>query len=344
VSRFITIAVAAVAAIGNAVEPPNEVNAADTVLMEGVQLQFHEDGPTFGEARPPSFRVYAARGAWAESSRQWTLEEADAVIHREGEDDLLLKAARGFCDLDRRIAVLSDGVQATTGDVEVDVHDLHYDDESGIARSDTQTQLTAGPNAMNGNSLVIDTRADRVELTDGSGRIQMASEPQSTEVALESGADASSRYESLDLEFDGVMRFNLETAQLDEVTQDVVLKMLGVDPADNLTIKAQKITFLYQATADTKPSKILFTGGVEFEHAAGKGRADEVEVDLATGDVQFRGNAELSGDRFEGARADLITVNLYTKVATLGPGGRIERVKMKNDAADPGQAPAQPRS
>ncbi|MCI0479211.1 LPS export ABC transporter periplasmic protein LptC, partial [Candidatus Uhrbacteria bacterium] len=305
---------------------------ADTILMEGIELQFHESGPTFGEVRAPTFRMSASRGEWAESSQHWTLENANAVIHREGQDDLLLSAARGFCDLEREVAVLSDGVHARTGDIEVDVADLHYDNESGIARSDAHTKVTDGTNDLEGMSIEIDTRTDRVRLREGSGTIQMAAAQEPAAASGDAPADSDSRYESLDLEFKGEMKLNMETTQLEEVTKDVVLTMYGVVPADNLKVQAQKVTFMYLTKTDKKPQLIRLTGGVSLEHSAGNGRADEVVVNFITGNVEFRGNAELTGERFDAARAPVITINLFTKDAVIGPGGAsVQRVRLKED-------------
>ncbi len=314
----------------------------DTVVMEGIQLQFHRDGPTFGESRPPTFRMDAARGEWAESSQQWNLQGATAVIYREGEQDLLLSAARAFCDLDGQVAELSEGVRLTAGAVVVDVMDLHYDNESGIAQSAAQATMTDGENRMNGKNLLMDTRNDYVELADGQGTIRMAA-AQDPPKDGGSSEESASRYESLDLDFDGVMRFNLD-GQLDEVNDNVVLVMTGVDAADNLKVTAKKITFEYETESDKRPAIIHLTGGVHLQHASGVGRAETVTVNFSTGDVEFRGNAELSGEAFEGARASVITINLYTKDATLGPGGRIERVKLNDPDADKDPSSAQPRS
>lgn len=315
---------------------------AHTILMEGIELQFHENGPTFGELRPPTFRVSAARGEWAESSQQWTLEDANAVIHREGQDDLLLSAARGFCDLEREFAVLSEGVRATSGDIAVDVADLHYDNESGIARSDTHTKVTDGTNDLEGRAVEIDTRTDRVKLREGSGTIQMAA-VQEPAPAGDAPAESESRFESLDLEFKGEMKLNMETTQLEEVTKDVELIMYGVDPADNLKVRAQKVTFAYLSKTDKKPQLIRLTGGVTLDHSAGNGRADEVIVNFVTGNVEFRGNAELTGERFDAARAPVITINLFTKDAVIGPGGAsVQRVKLKED--EPAESAADARN
>jgi hypothetical protein len=334
---------AASAGFGDAVQDAPAAKPADTIVMEGIELQFHKEGPTFGESRPPTFRVNAARGAWAGSSRQWNLEDASAVIHREGEDDLLLSAARGFCDLDAQVAELSEGVRLTAGAVAVDIANLRYDNESGIAESGAQAQLTDGENRMSGSAFLMDTRKDFVELTDGAGSIRMAA-AQDPVKAPAPETESDNRFESLDLDFEGVMRFNLN-GQLGEVTENVVLILNGIDPADNLKVMAQKVTFDYLAETDKQPSVIHLTGDVRLEQAAGTGRADTVTINFDTGDVEFRGNAELSGESFEGARADVITFNLRTKNATLGPGGgRIQRVKLNTEAAKPAEAPAPPRS
>jgi lipopolysaccharide export system protein LptA len=65
-----------------------------------------------------------------------------------------------------------------------------------------------------------------------------------------------------------------------------------------------------------------------------------VTVNFRTGDVEFRGNAELTNEFIKKARANVITINLDTQKATLGPGGRIEEFMLNRDRENESGEPA----
>lgn len=342
---FAIFAAGAFVAVGARAEETE--SADDTILFKTIDMQFHEKGSTFGESRQPSFRVHAATAEANNSMQHWSLEDADAVILRSSEKELFLKAARCFVDRENEVAIMSDGVHATAGTLSIDLIDLHWDDSSGIAHSDKASEATDGTNRINGSAIEIFPREDRVEMFKGTGTIYMAAaEPSPEGAGAEPKPANTSLYEYLDVAYEGTAEFNLDSAEFGGIHDGVVLTLVGRDPKDNLTIRARDVDFEYSEEGGSSPSIILLKGKVELEHASFAGHADEVSVNFESGDVEFRGNAELSGDIFDAAKSNLIKYNLNTKDVVLGPGGgTVRRVKLFDDPpVDAAADPAEPRA
>jgi hypothetical protein len=206
----------------------------DAVVMEGLDLLFHEAGPTFGELRKPTFWVHAVRATCTDSMRQWSLEASNAVIYREQAENLLLSAGAGFFDKEVGVALLSEGVRLTTGVVVVKLEDLQWDNDQQVATSDHPTEFSDGVSLLSGKAFAVHPRENLVQLTDGGGTIHLASDPAADSADPGSSPSSDSRFKSLDIEFKGTMSIDLEAGHPEEVNDRVVLIMKGVDEADDL--------------------------------------------------------------------------------------------------------------
>jgi hypothetical protein len=330
------------ATVSSSAEPVD--SKADAISMEGFDLQFHRQGPTFGELRQPSFRVHAVTAESDNDMVHWTLRDADAVIIRQSQKELLVSAARGFLDRENEVAVLSDGVRATTGNVIIDLKDLHWDNGTGIARSDNYSEATDGENHIGGNAITIYPDDDVVEMFGGVGTIQVAAKPSADEPEPVKPGSVGARFKYLNVDYDGTAAMNLETGAVAGIRDGVVLELVGYEEADTIKVRARNVDFVYADGDTSSPTAVQLTGDVQLEHASFGGRADEINVNFDSGDVEFRGHAQLTGERFENAAGNLIRYNLDTKDVLLGPGGQIRRLRLFDKEEEQPAGNAEPRS
>lgn len=296
----------------NSQKPTRDSEAA--MQGEDINLRMFSSQPTFGEVADPTFWVRAKRGRLLGEPRIWTLEETQAVIYRDPEEDLVLVAGTGTFDEVNKSAELDGGVRVTSGQFAADMANIRWDDATGVASTDSRATLDAGMNQMIGSSVALYVNEDRFELGEGSARIQLAAAQPGEAVAEKQ----SPEFESISIPKHNGIVGNLKGG-VREIRGPAELVLKGVDPANTLNIKADHIELQYDETSDDiTPIRILLKGRVSLVHTNASVKADQGTVNIVSRTARFESNVEMSGDRVEGAKGDYLEVNLETGDMELG--------------------------
>lgn len=312
----VLLAVVALGAQAQAGDPPSKSPAADAAAMqmqgEDINLWMSSSRPTFGRPEDPTFWVHAKRGRLLDEPRIWSLEETKAVIYRDPEEDLTLVARSGTFDEENKSARLDGEVRVTSGRFVADLANIHWDNATGVAHSDAPATLDDGTNRLVGRSVALYTDADRFELGEGSARIQLA------QAAEQPEEKKSPEFESISIPKHNGIVGNLKGG-VREIRGPAELVLKGVDPANTLNIKADRIELKYdEASGDITPITILLKGNVVLAHVNANVKADEGTVNIVSRTARFEGNVEMSGDRVQGATGDYLDVNLDNGDMELG--------------------------
>jgi len=294
--------------------------ARRAVEMTGVNLYLHSADPSFGAIEDPTFWVHAESGKSIGESL-WSLEGAHAVIYRKSEDNLVLAAQSGTFDKDNRSASLAGGVRVTTGEMVVNLEDIAWDETQRVARSESTATLSDGANQIVGSSIAIFPDSDRVDLGGGTATIRLAA----AETEKKTESSTADKYKRLDIEEQHGTSGSLKGAPLQKIQGPVRMVLVGVDPVDTLTIKANLVTMEYGADpAIRSPERVSLKGKVDIKQGANVIRSDDATLDLGGGTAKFVGNVVFSGEGIANASGPSLDMNLDSGEWILGgPGGVI---------------------
>lgn len=142
--------------------------------MEGMDLYMHNYRPTTGEPDKPTFWVHAEKGELVDGHTIWELAQARAVVYREAEADLVLEAAHGLFDEANRVARLYGGVVVTAGVVTMELADIEWNNEEGVAKSVGSVTVVNGASWLKASALFLNPEEDIMRLTDATGRIDFS--------------------------------------------------------------------------------------------------------------------------------------------------------------------------
>lgn len=333
--RTVLVLAAALSCMALAAEPQKSSGADSSI--RGIDLHMFSSRPTFGAPEDPTFWVHAERGEVLGDPPVWKLENTKAVIYRDPEEDIVLVAKSGNFDEENKSAQLDGGVRVTSGNLVADLSDIHWNDETGVARTDALATLYDGVNRLAGKSMALYADEDRFEIGEGSGRMQLAA------ADTESMESKSTEFESISIPTHSGIIGNL-SGRVAEIRGPVELILNGVDPANTLSIKADRVGFEYDpAKPDEKtPSKIILDGHVSLKHAEADFQANKGTIDLGTRVVRFEGDVKMSGREVEGASGESFALNLDTgDFELLGEDSIVE--KMWLVAPPKAEKPADPK-
>ncbi len=322
--RFIALLMACAASpIGVAAQVSADQTGAPAsraVEMKGVNLYLHSSEPSFGQLQDPTFWVHAERGE-SINETQWSLEGAQAVIYREAEDDLVLAAKSGTFDKQKKSAQLAGGVQVTSGQMVVDLEDIAWDETQRVARSESIATLSDGSNTIVGSSIAIFPDADRVDLGGGTATIQLAA----ADGEKKPESSTADKYKTLEIMEQHGTSGSLKGAPLQKIQGPVRMALIGNNPEDTLTIKADLVTLEYGSGEDLRsPARVLLKGHVEIKQGKNVIQSNDADLDLARETARFTGDVMFAGDEIANASGPSLDLNLDTGEWTLGgPGGVI---------------------
>jgi lipopolysaccharide export system protein LptA len=128
------------------------------------------------------------------------------------------------------------------------------------------------------------------------------------------------------------MEFSFATGQIEYITQANLI-LIADNKADNLPIKANRVTLQYADEETTVPSRILLEGNVEIDHPEGRITAANVDMNFETEQATFTGNPVIYNPKFpDGFFGDEITLDLKEQKVRV-KGARAPKVILS--AADP---------
>lgn len=318
-----------------AAETPRASAAGDesAIKMQGVDLYMHSDDPTYGERKEPTFWVHAERGRLEEKLKVWSIENAEALVYREAEDNLRLQAREGMIDESNQVARLHGGVRATTGELVMNLEDIEWNNHENIARSESPVSLTDGVNDLSGDSVSIFPKDDRVELGAGNGRIRLAELGPAQQETTSQSERSMGQYKALRIEWQGKLVGNLK-GTLQRITDGAHLIVLADDPADNLDIKAKTVEFDYAAPEDRMPTRMRLDGDVEFRHQDGVIRSESADIDFEASIAKFTGNPRAEITSIRGIQVDYIQIDLNTEELVMGGPGHIDEIQITDTEKD----------
>lgn len=154
--------------------PVAEEKPGGSITMEGLDLRMHNYRPTVGEPEKPTFWVHAEKGELVDGQKSWELEQARAVVYREADEDLVLEAARGLFDETRRVARLYGGVLVTAGAVTMELAEIEWNNEEGVAKSGQPVTVVDGTSWLKASTLLLNPGEDIMRLTNVTGRIDFS--------------------------------------------------------------------------------------------------------------------------------------------------------------------------
>lgn len=168
--------VACLAQCGGQPAPPAEEAPAvpepiKRMTMSGMDFYLHDDAPTHGGARKPTFWVHAEEAALEETENIWSLQQTRAVIYGEEESQVTLEATHGRLDQTNKTALLWGDVSVTAGAVSMELSEIEWDNEEGLARSDAPLTITDGETKLRADTLVLDPNRRTFVLTGVRGRL-----------------------------------------------------------------------------------------------------------------------------------------------------------------------------
>lgn len=156
-----------------------ESTAAEPVrrmAMSGMDFYLHDYSPTHGTARKPTFWVHAEEGALDEERKIWVLKQTRAVIYGEAGSQVTLEAEYGHFDETNETAQLRGGVIVIAGAITMELSEIEWDNEEGVARSGEPLMLADGETQLRAESLVLDPNKRTFKLTGVKGRLMFREE------------------------------------------------------------------------------------------------------------------------------------------------------------------------
>lgn len=161
---------------GEATAPAQDGEATAPALVmgmaiSGMDLWMDDTSPTAGALRKPTIWVHADEAVMSEDAKAWSLVGARAVIYRNEEEDLKLKADRGRFDETNGIAQLSGGVEINAGKMVMKLSSIEWDNEARRAWSDSPVTVSSGTTELQASSLVLIPDEGVFVLSDVTGRI-----------------------------------------------------------------------------------------------------------------------------------------------------------------------------
>ncbi len=307
---LLVVVTTSVALLAHAADSQAKPSDAATMKMEGegINLWMSSSHPTFGQPEDPTFWVHAERGQLLDEPRIWSLEQTRAVIYRDPpEEDLVLVARTGTFDEQNKSAKLDGDVRVTSGRMVADLENIRWDNAAGVAYSEGLATLDDGVNRLVGRAVAMYAKEGRFELGDGTAHIQLA---QSTDDAQQTKKKPQA-FESISIPKPTKIVGKL-SGGVQELAGPVELNLIGVDPADTLNIKANRVNFEYAADDEKMPTKVFLKGNVSLKQTDATFSADEGTIDLNSRKARFQGHVTMSGEQFQGASGEYFELDLDT--------------------------------
>lgn len=153
-------------------------------------------------------------------------------------------------------------------------------------------------------------------------------------VAAAQGNLQDAGYRELSVISSDEMEFSFATGQIEYITQ-ANLVLIAENDADNLPIKANRVTLNYADEESTVPSRILLEGNVEIDHREGTITSAKVDMNFETEQAVFTGDPAIYNAKFpEGFFGDVITLDLKEEKVRV-KGAKAPKVILS--AADPAE-------
>ncbi len=149
-------------------------DAADTssdelATLKDLEFVLFDAKPTVDNVATPSFRVSAGKCTLGEANT-WLLENAHAVIYNAKYGETELTAGRGRFDQTAKSAYLESGVTLHDQTMTVELEDVTWLNDEGIARSEKPLVVTDGETRLTADGMEFYAKERRLILKNVSGQ------------------------------------------------------------------------------------------------------------------------------------------------------------------------------
>ena len=168
-------------------EPPEAPSPEDAVEDQGA-LPRDEEGAMAGDmtlrlfdeqagpegARHPLFTI-TSPSFYGHGEGQWGFNEATAIIREPGGDTIEMQAGAGELNQQTRRAFLHDSVTVTARGLRLELEELEWLNDEGIARSDKPLEVVVESGSVQAESMELHPAEDRLYLNKVRGSLRLGS-------------------------------------------------------------------------------------------------------------------------------------------------------------------------
>lgn len=142
----------------------------------GFEMHMFEDSATLGETRTVSFRINAGSGEILGDANEYSLKDIRAVVYSESGDEVTFEAKMADFSESEQKASLQDDVRIHAGVFAMTMQRVDWDNEEGIARSDSPVTIDQGATHLAAAGMTIDPKTQSILFHGVRGRIEFEKE------------------------------------------------------------------------------------------------------------------------------------------------------------------------
>jgi len=139
----------------------------------GADFRLFDGDPTSGPARRPRLWLHVDSFSLTEENI-WSFQNAHAVIYGRDEqmEDMYLEAGGGSYQ-EAKSAYLKEGVTAKIGEMKLELRDIEWLNDEGIAKSDYPVSITTPDSELKASSVRLYHKEKQIVLTDVTGTLRL---------------------------------------------------------------------------------------------------------------------------------------------------------------------------
>ncbi len=280
----------------NVPDPGASAESGNAILTGSTELAFWDDEAPPGVEQPPTFWVSADEFTLEETQGEkvWILEGATAILAVADGDDAHIEAGRCRFDEASKTAELFDGVTVRMGVKTIELTDMTWLNEEGVARSENKLTVADGPSSFQAEKMAFTPSKNELVLEQVLGTVRPDDE--------EGGGFKS-------LEF-------VKPAPLVEFKESLLRRMSGgvglsVVRADAqnepLALEAEAMDFSWDDADPPALSQIDLQEDVHIKGDQGDMRSNQATLTLSQ--IELEGNVRVEDDQGT-LRSNEATLNL----------------------------------
>jgi hypothetical protein len=158
--------------------PARDAGQGANMEGRGADFRLFDGDPTPGPARRPRLWLHVDSFSLAEENI-WSFKKARAVIYGRDEqmEDMFLEAGGGSYQ-EAKSAYLKDGVTAKIGEMKLELRDIEWLNDEGLAKSDYPVSITMPDSELKASSVRLYHKEKQIVLTDVTGTLRLERAPQ----------------------------------------------------------------------------------------------------------------------------------------------------------------------
>lgn len=140
----------------------------------GLDLRLYDTDPTTGVPRKVNLWIHADSWSVTEDQDIWSFQKARAVIYGNDEqtEAITIEAGEGRFQ-ESKMAYLKGGVHAQISDMNLELTDLEWLNESSVAQSDNALSIQKGDSFLKASGVRLYPNTKKLTLTNVSGELRL---------------------------------------------------------------------------------------------------------------------------------------------------------------------------